>query len=84
MKKKVVFFTKKSPTRPIKYKRMNLAPCNKSIMATQLLSTNLELSLSGINSRLRVNSAKNIARLFPNWRKWQLLNPRNFTKNDHR
>ena len=30
------------PTRHIKYKKINLAPCNKSIMANKLPSTNLE------------------------------------------
>ena len=30
------------PTRHIKYKRIDFASCNKSIMAKKLLSTNLE------------------------------------------
>ena len=30
------------PTRHIKYKKVDWAPCNKSIMAIKLLSTNLE------------------------------------------
>ena len=61
MKKKIL-----PPTRHIKYKRINFAikfaPCNKSIMAIKLLSTNLEQFLDGLNLRLRVNSAKYIAR----------------------
>ena len=50
------------PTRHIKYKRIDFAPCNKSIMANKLRSTNLERFLRRIKSRLRVNSAKIIAR----------------------
>ena len=45
-------------TRHIKYKRIDFAPCNKSIMANKLLLTDLEQFLR----RLRVNSAKYIAR----------------------
>ena len=48
-------------TRQIKYKRIDFAPCNKSITANKLLSTNLERFLRRIKSRLRVNSAKYIA-----------------------
>ena len=50
------------PTRDIKYKTIDFAPCNKSIMANRLLSTNLERFLRRIKTRLRVNSAKFIAR----------------------
>ena len=40
------------PTRHIKYKRIDFAPCNKSIMANKLLSTKLERFLGRINSSL--------------------------------
>ena len=49
-------------------------------MANKLPSTNLEQFLNGFNLRLRVNSAKYIALIVPNWPKWQSLNPYNFTK----
>ena len=46
MKKKIqkfeFFHENNSPTRHIKYKRIDFAPCNESIMANQLLSTDLE------------------------------------------
>ena len=42
---------KSSPTRHIKYIRMDFAPCNKSIMANKL-STNLERFISRIKSPL--------------------------------
>ena len=54
------FYENHPPTRHIKYKKIDLAPCNKSIMASELLSTNLEQFRSNI--RLRVKSAKYIAR----------------------
>ena len=57
------FFDKTHPpTRNIKYKTIDFAPCNKSIMANTLLSTNLERFLRRIKPRLRVNSEKFIAR----------------------
>ena len=40
------------PTRHIKYKRIDFLPCNKSIMANKVLSTNLERFLRLINSPL--------------------------------
>ena len=40
------------PTRHIKYKRINFASCNKSIMANKLLSSNLERFLRRIKSPL--------------------------------
>ena len=40
------------PTRHIKYKRINFAPCNKPFMANKLLLTNLERFLRRINSPL--------------------------------
>ena len=49
------------PTRYINYKVIIFAPSNKSIMANQLPSTNLELLLR-LKFRLRVNSEKYIAR----------------------
>ena len=66
MKKKtdfnLKFLLKASPTRHVKYKVIDFAPSTKSIMANKLLSTNLERFLRRIKSRLRVNSAKYIAR----------------------
>ena len=40
------------PTRHIKYKTIDFAPCNKSIMANKLLLTNLERFLRRIKSPL--------------------------------
>ena len=60
--KNLRFFVKTSPTRHMKYKVIDFAPINKSAMANNLLSTNLEQSIRRIKSRLRVNSAKYIAR----------------------
>ena len=45
---KFEFFMKPSPTRHIKYKIINFAHCNKSMMASKLLSTNLERFLRRI------------------------------------
>ena len=36
------FYENYHPKRHIKYKKIDLAPCNKSIMANKLLSSNLE------------------------------------------
>ena len=49
--KKKIFeiFRKNTPTRHIKYKVINLAPFNKSIMAIKFSSTNLERFLRRIN-----------------------------------
>ena len=56
MKKKFneleIFYENHPPTRHIKYKRIDFAPCNKSIMAFKLFSTNLERFLRWINSPL--------------------------------
>ena len=53
------FYENHPPTRHIKHKRIEFAPFNKSIMANELLSTNLERFLRGINSPLtRVNCPK--------------------------
>ena len=46
------FYENHLPTRHMKYKRTDFAPCNKSIMANKLLSTHLERILRGINSPL--------------------------------
>ena len=46
------FYENHPPTRHIKYKNIDLAPCNKSIMANKLLSTNLERFLRRIKSPL--------------------------------
>ena len=37
-----IFYENHPPTRHIKYKRIDFIPCNKSIVANKLLSTNLE------------------------------------------
>ena len=55
-----IFNEKYSPTRHIKYKKIDFVPCNKSIMAHKLRSTNLERFIRRIKSR--VNSANYIAR----------------------
>ena len=58
MKKKIFFLDLNffyeiiTPTRHIKYKRIDFAHCNKSIMANKLLSTNLEQFLRRIKSPL--------------------------------
>ena len=58
------FYENHHPTRHLKYKSIDFAPYNKPIMANKLLLTNLERfnSLDGLTLRLRVNSAKYIAR----------------------
>ena len=43
-----IFYESHPPTRHIKYKNIDFAPCNKSIMANKLLSTNLERFLRRI------------------------------------
>ena len=53
---------KHPPTRHIKYKVIDFAPINKSIKAYKLPWTNLERFLRRIKYRLRVYSAKFIAR----------------------
>ena len=50
------------PTRHIKYKLIDSAPSNKSVMANKLPITNLERLLRRFFFRLRFNSAKYIAR----------------------
>ena len=55
MKKKFkfeIFYKNHLPTRHIKYKGIDFAPCNKPIMANRLLLTNLERFLRWINSPL--------------------------------
>ena len=56
MKKKFlkfeIFYENHPPTRHIKYKRVDFATCNKSIMANKLLPTNLERFLRRIKSPL--------------------------------
>ena len=56
------FYKNHHPTSHMKYKKIDFIPCNKSIMANKLRSTNLEQFLRRIKSRLRVNSANYIAR----------------------
>ena len=59
-----IFYENHPPTRHIKYKKIDFVPCNKSIMANKLRSTNLErfIRRDGLNFRLRVDSANYIAR----------------------
>ena len=51
-KKSNEFFKNHPPTRHIKYKTINLAPSNKSVMANKLPSINLEQFLRRIKSPL--------------------------------
>ena len=46
------FYENHPPTRHIKYKRIDFVPCNKSIIANKLRSTNLEQFLRRIKSPL--------------------------------
>ena len=46
------FYENHPPTRHIKYKRIDFAPCNKSIIANKLLSPKLERFLRRIKSPL--------------------------------
>ena len=62
------FYENHPPTRHIKYKTIDFAPCNKSIVAKKCLSTNRALIVPN----------------WSKWPIWQSLNPHNFTKNDHR
>ena len=48
----IVFVKVTPPTRHIKYKRIDFATCNKSIMANKLPSNNLERFLRRIKSPL--------------------------------
>ena len=57
MKKKRIlkfefFKMKSSPHTPYKYKRIEFALCNKSIMANKFISTNLERFIRRIKSAL--------------------------------
>ena len=47
-----IFYENHPPTRHIQYKRIDFVPCNKSIMANKLRSTNLERFLRRIKSPL--------------------------------
>ena len=47
-----ILYENHPPTRHLKYKRIKFAPCNKSIMAKRLLSTNLERFQRRIKSPL--------------------------------
>ena len=47
-----IFYENHPPTRHIKYKRIDFAPCNKTIMANKLRLTILERFLRRINSPL--------------------------------
>ena len=47
-----IFYENHPPTRHIKYKMIDSAPCNKSIMANKLRSTNLERFIRRIKSPL--------------------------------
>ena len=78
-----VFWENQPPTRHIKYKVIDFAPSNKSIIAKKLPTTN-DFS-DGLNPRLRFNR-RNIycALIVPTWLKRQSLNHHNFTKKVHR
>ena len=47
-----IFYENHPPTRHMKYKRRDFVPCNKSIIANKLPSTNLERFLRRIKSPL--------------------------------
>ena len=47
-----IFYENHPPTRHIKYKKIDFVPCNKSIMANQLRSTNWERVIRRIKSPL--------------------------------
>ena len=47
-----IFCENHPPTRHMKYKRIDFVPCNKSIIANKLRSTNLEPFLKWIKSLL--------------------------------
>ena len=47
-----ILYENHPPTNHIKYQRIDFAPCNKSIMANKLLSTNLDWFLRRIKSPL--------------------------------
>ena len=47
-----IFYENHPPTRHLKHKRIDFAPCYKPIMANKLLLTNLEQFLRRINSPL--------------------------------
>ena len=52
LKFEIFFDENHPPSRHIKYKKIDFAPCNKSIMANKLLLTNLERFLRRIKSPL--------------------------------
>ena len=47
-----IFYENYPPTRHLKYKKIDFIPCNKSIMANKLRSTNLERFVRRIKSPL--------------------------------
>ena len=47
-----IFYVNHPTTRHIKYKKRDFVPCNKSIMANKLRSTNLERFIRRIKSPL--------------------------------
>ena len=47
-----IFYENHPPTRHLKYKRIDFAPCNKPIMSNKLLFTNFERFPRRINSPL--------------------------------
>ena len=57
------FFENCPPTRHIKYKRIDFAPCNKPTMANKLLLTNLEQFLSAYALMARNISRVNCPKL---------------------
>ena len=57
-----IFYENHSPTHHTNYKKRDFVPCNKSIGAKKLRSTNLERFIRRIKSHLRVKSSNYIAR----------------------
>ena len=79
------FYENHPPTRHLKYKRIDFAPCNKSVMANKVLSTNLERFLKTDKLSAYALIARNISRVnCPKLAKMAILKTHNFTKKDHR
>ena len=72
------------PHKPYKYQVIHFAPSNVEIMTNSLFQPIWSDFYEGLNLSLRVNSAKCISLIVPNWPKCQTLNPHNCMKNYHR
>ena len=54
-----IFYENHPPTRQIKYKKIDFVPCNKSIMANELLLTNLDPPRAQLFRYFRIESRNN-------------------------